>query len=63
MIDESGERCGYSGMEAVGGGSITSGYWKAGRYMQRIDVMNMKFSGIDRLRGGWSMRRRRSICP
>ena len=51
VIDESGERCGYSGMEAVGGGSITSRILESGRYMQRIDVMSMKFSGIDKLRG------------
>lgn len=46
-----GEEHGYYGMEPIGGGSVASRILETGRYMQRVDVMCMRFKGIDGYKG------------
>ena len=51
VIDTDGTECTYAGTDAVGGGSISSRILETGRYMQRIDIMSLKFRELDDIVG------------
>ncbi len=51
VINSNGSHCGYSSTKAVGGGNISSRILETGRYMQRIDIMSLQFSGASGVLG------------
>ena len=46
VINSNGNHCAYSGTTSIGNGLISSRILETGRYMQRIDIMKLRFNGI-----------------
>jgi len=46
-INQNGEECAYTGTAAIGTGSYSSRILETGRFISRIDVMKIRFQGLD----------------